>query len=294
MINVFSRSHMWSTAPHVLLVALAIGAFSLASCDSHNTSERAHSTAEAQLQAQQRVWLPQPLKVRRQRDKTILTPPSNYRFVTQTSDGDVNTRNSLVLNNAPTYDCVCAADRGLDSGCAEQASLGEEGEVVSVTCLTSDPCENCQLTTPAGPEGTIPAAYRGGGFVDIESGVSFTALNADECTSAPPAFAAMFEVPNVRRKLHAFLEGVYDGSPRTQALRASDGRFRAPDGYTFAAISVAGRMAFLPVPDAEASRRQTVRSVTCNESGTCLGKRGEATPVRGFLLSPSTRFASAK
>lgn len=200
-------------------------------------------------------------------EPAVFRVSSAYRLVAM-SDGQVTS-----LKSSPEVTCHCKGEGSCtveinpDQGTASCQDYGECSDDCYMQISTAE--EQARMTIPAGK----PAGY-------IESNSEVQFLRSGE--TSPSAFAAMFELPDIRESVRAFAADLHPNQDHFKLHRDQAG-VEAPSGMVFAALQISGRVAFLPVsPDQVPSSTLTSRSLAC-EGGLCAPVASN-TAVRGPVI----------
>jgi hypothetical protein len=213
----------------------------------------------AEMESESEVlWYPEQTTIDSSPGKVIITPPSTYVYVgvdSLTGQVVVEKRNLVI-----TCDCKIG-------GSCNPTSNGN-----SYACVSSD-CNKCIMTVRRGSS----AFKMGSGFV--KGSYEVRILAKEEVL--PGAFAAMFEVEDLKRNFDSFMLNYYPSIGAIPNFIEKDGAFIAPNGYTIVMLDVAGRAApvLLPNSAVDTSTQATGGSASCRcnkAGGGCVPARSGA------------------
>lgn len=199
----------------------------------------------------------------------------------------VNADNSLTIKAPDDWTYV-----GFSSGRLQLASDG--GTSVSCTCNTSGSClpftgngpggstsgcagdcTNCTMTQSI-TKGNIKIDE--GGYINLK--VKARIIDVKE--EFPAAFDAMFEMPEVQRKVDDFIKQIYAGKEYPKVTN-KDGHLEVSKGYVFAVVNICNRAVVIPIPEsAMIANGAGGSSASCSCSdGSCTVKSRNVPLVGG-------------
>lgn len=226
-----------------------------------------------------RAWIPLNSRIQVVKDNSIdIIPPKGWSYV-----GFKKGTTQLLRTAAggTTVSCTC----NTTGTCLPFVISGKDGS--SAGCAGT--CTNCTMKQGA-IIGGKHVVFENGGYIDLsDTQTNFVKIGLQ----IPAAFSAMFELPEVKKALKDFIDRVYGGLPYPK-ITIGENYISAPDGYSFAAVSIFGRATMVPVPTVALEEAGgSVASCSCT-NGTCSIKThsvpflGSATYCEGACTGTCT------
>jgi len=198
------------------------------------------------------AWFPLNSKVQVTNEYSLsITPPTGWVYVGY----EKKTGKLKAATGGTTVSCDCTGT----GNCLPFVATGSAGTTAG--CAGS--CTACTQKQSA-----KSVKFESGGYVNLAGGV-----NIAERADLPAAFAAMFEVPEIKHGFNAFLQKMYMDLPWPKMVIGED-FMSVPNGYSIIPVDVYGRVTMVPVPTASlrtATASGTKTSCSCT-SGTCTLK----------------------
>ncbi|MDD3629521.1 MAG: hypothetical protein PHF55_00635 [Bacteroidales bacterium] len=201
-----------------------------------------------------KCWFPKGSKTQVNEDKSLsIQAPDNWVYV-----GYSGGKLQVASNGGITISCTC----NTTGSCMPFTGSGPGGS----TSGCAGDCKNCTMKQSIA-KGDIYIDE--GGYIDLNADVRIIEVGEE----FPAAFDAMFEMPEVQKKVNDFINKVYAGYDYPEVIN-KDGRLEVSDGYVFAFVNICNRAAVVPIPkSAMVPNGAGGSSASCScTNGTCKVK----------------------
>lgn len=206
-----------------------------------------------------RTWFPLNSKIQVQKDGSIfIQAPVGWAYVGfESKTGKLK----VATSGGTTVSCTCTGT----GSCLPFVATGPAGS----TAGCAGNCTSCSQKQSA-KIGTGPdTIFSTGGYIDLAANIDYAST-----PNLPAAFAAMFEVKEIKQAFKSFLDKVYGGLPWPKMIEGEN-FITAPEGYSIVPVNIYGRAAMVPVPTIALRTIQstggTTASCKCTQ-GTCTVK----------------------